>query len=287
MKSFIVYVHYICFVCSFWLVDCSEHSFRCQNKVRCVMRSLLCDGRNDCGDNSDETTLCGTSTVCDLCASRSVVWYVNRLWSVCISERCVVRQPSVICVHLGALCGTSTVCDLCVSRSVVWYVNRLWSVWISERCVVRQPSVICVDLGALCGTSTVCDLCGSRSVVWYVNRLWSVWISERCVVRQPSVICVDLGALCGTSTVCDLCGSRSVVWYVNRLWSVCISERCVVRQPSVTCVNLGALCGNVFSTVCDQLKVYYSRLGFPTFSPHVSYWDAIAIMTIFASWLAS
>ena len=57
----------------------------------------------------------------------------------------------------------------------------------------------------------------------------------------------------------------------------------MVRQPSVTCVNLGALCGNVFSTVCDQLKVYYSRLGFPTFSPHVSYWDAIAIMTIFAS----
>ena len=40
-----------------FLGDCPMHSFRCQNK-RCVEYSNVCDGNNDCIDNSDESEGC-------------------------------------------------------------------------------------------------------------------------------------------------------------------------------------------------------------------------------------
>ena len=37
--------------------NCHRKHFKCNNK-RCAKASLVCDGKNDCGDNSDETVGC-------------------------------------------------------------------------------------------------------------------------------------------------------------------------------------------------------------------------------------
>jgi hypothetical protein len=37
---------------------CPVTQFRCASSGRCVNLNLFCDGRNDCGDNSDETAQC-------------------------------------------------------------------------------------------------------------------------------------------------------------------------------------------------------------------------------------
>ena len=39
---------------------CTDSKFRCVNTM-CISKWLLCDGSNDCGDNSDETIICGKS----------------------------------------------------------------------------------------------------------------------------------------------------------------------------------------------------------------------------------
>ena len=36
---------------------CPKNNFMCANG-KCVKASLICDSNNDCGDNSDETTVC-------------------------------------------------------------------------------------------------------------------------------------------------------------------------------------------------------------------------------------
>ena len=41
----------------FFLGTCPVNSFRCNNK-RCIQISRVCDGTNDCQDNSDEEEGC-------------------------------------------------------------------------------------------------------------------------------------------------------------------------------------------------------------------------------------
>lgn len=36
---------------------CSRYDFLCAND-KCVNASVVCDGKDDCGDNSDEGTVC-------------------------------------------------------------------------------------------------------------------------------------------------------------------------------------------------------------------------------------
>ena len=36
---------------------CPTEKFQCSND-KCLNASRLCDGKNDCGDNSDEGTIC-------------------------------------------------------------------------------------------------------------------------------------------------------------------------------------------------------------------------------------
>lgn len=35
-------------------LECEDGSFACRDKSRCVKRSSVCDGKNDCLDGSDE-----------------------------------------------------------------------------------------------------------------------------------------------------------------------------------------------------------------------------------------
>ena len=45
---------------------CPRESFLCSNH-HCLNASVLCDGKNDCGDNSDEGTICsGTILIISL-----------------------------------------------------------------------------------------------------------------------------------------------------------------------------------------------------------------------------
>lgn len=38
---------------------CGGGMFKCQTVDKCVHQSSVCDGRNDCGDWSDEQQVCG------------------------------------------------------------------------------------------------------------------------------------------------------------------------------------------------------------------------------------
>lgn len=40
------------------LPHCPDDFMQCTSAFKCVPLSWLCDGDNDCGDNSDETVLC-------------------------------------------------------------------------------------------------------------------------------------------------------------------------------------------------------------------------------------
>ena len=41
------------FICELGEVECPANHFRCNN-TRCVFKSWICDGADDCGDGSDE-----------------------------------------------------------------------------------------------------------------------------------------------------------------------------------------------------------------------------------------
>ena len=41
--------------------DCPDESFLCNNSMKCILESSVCDGVNDCGDWEDESVSeCGS-----------------------------------------------------------------------------------------------------------------------------------------------------------------------------------------------------------------------------------
>ena len=47
---------------SFIFKECPENYFQCSNS-RCVQTSNICDGNDDCGDNSDEILPCDGNNI--------------------------------------------------------------------------------------------------------------------------------------------------------------------------------------------------------------------------------
>ena len=58
MGLFILSTHIPIYSCLFSV--CTGTGFHCPNGI-CISRDKICDGNNDCGDNSDETQDCGMS----------------------------------------------------------------------------------------------------------------------------------------------------------------------------------------------------------------------------------
>ena len=55
---------------------CQHDHFICAND-NCLSASLICDGKDDCGDDSDETTICYNA----ICSSASFSWKNNNCTS--------------------------------------------------------------------------------------------------------------------------------------------------------------------------------------------------------------
>lgn len=53
-KKKIKYILTKCFFTVFTMGECSLRQFKCNND-KCVQLTWMCDGEDDCGDNSDET----------------------------------------------------------------------------------------------------------------------------------------------------------------------------------------------------------------------------------------
>ena len=80
--------------------DCSENGFRCDDSKLCISNSLICDGKDDCSDGSDEKQQCNGMYKC------VYIWYIYTF------ERKIsqITFIHVACLAPDHLCGDSTTC---------------------------------------------------------------------------------------------------------------------------------------------------------------------------------
>ncbi|KAK6182377.1 hypothetical protein SNE40_010082 [Patella caerulea] len=55
--------------------SCASNEFKCSNN-KCIWGGLTCDGYNNCGDNSDEISGCGTTSVAVIAGSVGAVVFI-------------------------------------------------------------------------------------------------------------------------------------------------------------------------------------------------------------------
>ena len=77
-------------------VQCSSTEFTCVNPRKCVPVSYICDGDNDCGDNSDETNCAGK-----VCSSKFrskhflLLWPYYSFWGI-LNSYCKFVMPKAV-----------------------------------------------------------------------------------------------------------------------------------------------------------------------------------------------
>ena len=92
---------------------CPRNQFTCQNN-RCVAESKTCDGINDCGDYSDETTLC---------KGKFAIRYENQS-TVCVIKVTLTLVSIVIIVIFKSIADTSEQC--CDEFILKWNVDKVF-----------------------------------------------------------------------------------------------------------------------------------------------------------------
>ncbi|XP_074662760.1 prolow-density lipoprotein receptor-related protein 1-like isoform X2 [Tubulanus polymorphus] len=141
---------------------CPEHSFQCNTtEKRCIERDRICDGRNDCGDDSDEQNCTRlTTTSPDSCA------YPKHLCS----------DDSTTCVNAESLCDGNFDCDNGEDELAIHCVRRSCSDWgicsqLCRRNYKGQPRCKCLPGYRLARDGFTCNSEGKEHVyILYSNR---------------------------------------------------------------------------------------------------------------------
>jgi hypothetical protein len=76
-------------------IVCSEGLIKCQTRNRCISVNQVCDGVNDCIDNTDEPEECGKAVVNFFV---HVVLLCSRSFNSCHIKRRLVKQLPTFCL---------------------------------------------------------------------------------------------------------------------------------------------------------------------------------------------
>ena len=118
---------------------CAHNDFRCANNERCIWRSFVCDGFDNCGDYSDESacsTTLPTTPVSKCPPSITVRGYEVSVVSCATSRKCILS--SQVCDGDND-CGDNSDEREC-EKTCSWYQFRCRN----ERCVSRGR--VCDDV---------------------------------------------------------------------------------------------------------------------------------------------
>ncbi|KAL5019276.1 hypothetical protein ScPMuIL_004998 [Solemya velum] len=222
---------------------CRENQFPCSQLQMCIPASWVCDGADDCGDNSDEAEF--------FCSENSTVVEAVRLvggngsfqgrvevqfngsWASTCSSGCDIESAGVICGMLGYR-GVEIVTNSTLSAGPQWFSNLVcrMSGRVRPQChliltyIARQhtPSKRLFSICPGCGTMAY-NIAGTRIVGGSTARKgsWPWQVSFQIVAPwgMPDHICG--GTLISNEWILTAAHCFNIITNINR-WRVILGE---------------------------------------------------------------